>query len=148
MVLSISPLGNAASNPTIKFFSSNNTQEISVEKAYERLIGDAQHKLTNDSISILQTNHFEQGKFEKILGMYQMANDKNATSDNTEIFYASPLQNLSDNQVFSFAAQLANNLNQESVAVFIPSTQAPSGDIIVKFTSQKPRMARKPGQYK
>ena len=66
-----------------------------------------------------------------------MASDKNMTNDNTEIFYASPLQNFSNKQIFSLAAQLANTLNQESVAVFIPSDQFAAGDIIVTFKSRK-----------
>lgn len=137
-MLSITTISYAANSSTIEFFSSNNTHEIDVEKAYERLVSKAQHNLKNSTIDVLQNNHIEQGKFENILGMYQMTSDKNMTGDNTEIFYASPLQNFSDTQVFSLAAQLANTLNQESVAVFISSTQSTIADIIVKFTSQKP----------
>lgn len=137
-LLGITSISYAANSATIEFFASNNTHEIDVAKAYERLISKAQHELKNDTINVLQNNHIEQGKFKNILGMYQMANDKNMTGDNTEIFYASPLQNFSDLQVFSLATQLANTLNQESVAVFIPSERSAIADIIVKFSSHKP----------
>jgi hypothetical protein len=138
ILLTASTISYAANSSTIEFFSSNNTHEIDVAKAYARLMGKAQHDLKNNTITVLQNNHIEQGKFENILGMYQMTSDKNMTGDNTEIFYASPLQNFSDSQIFSLAAQLANTLNQESVAVFIPSNQQAIADITVKFTSQKP----------
>lgn len=138
ILLSITTTSYATSNSSIEFFYSNNTHEIDAHKAYERLTSKAQHKLKNDAIDVLQNNHVEQGKFKNILGMYQMASDKNMTSDNSEIFHASPLQNFSDNEVFSLGAQLATALNQESVAVFIPSAQSNTADIIVRFTSQKP----------
>lgn len=136
-LLSVSTVSYAASNPPVEFFASNNTHEIDVKTAYERLAGKAQRELSDNLIQMLQSNHIEQGKFADILGVYQMASDKNITSDNTEIFYASPLQHLSNKQIFSLAAQLANTLNQESVAVFIPSTQSAAGDVIVTFKSRK-----------
>ena len=137
ILLSVSTISYAASSLPVEFFASNNTHEIDVKTAYERLAGKAQRELSDNLIQVLQSNHIEQGKLEDILGVYQMASDKNMTSDNTEIFYASPLQNFSNQQIFSLAAQLANTLNQESVAVFIPSNQFAVGDIIVTFKSRK-----------
>jgi len=141
ILLSIPTVSCATSSLSVEFFASNNTHEIDVKTAYERLAGQAQQELNDNLIQVLQTNHIEQGKLEAVLGAYQMASDKNMTSDNTEIFYASPLQNFSNKQVFTLAAQLANALNQESVAIFIPADQSATGDIIVTFKSQKPGIA-------
>jgi hypothetical protein len=141
LILGIVNIAYAANTPAIEFFASNNTQKITAEKAYERLVGKAQHDLKDSIVGVLQENHVEQGKFEKILGMYEMSTDKNVTGDNTEIFHASPLQTLSLNQIFSLASELANSLQQESVAVFIPSNPSPIADIIVSFTSHKPNIA-------
>lgn len=136
IILSVLTITHAA-NHSVEFFASNNTQEIDVKTAYARLEGKAQRDLNNDFIQVLQNNHIEQGKFENVLGMYQMTSDNNMTSDNTEIFHASPLQNFSNNQIFSLTAALANTLKQESAAVFIPSDQDAAGDIIVTFKSEK-----------
>lgn len=129
-----------ASTPTIEFYISNNTHEITVEEAYKRLIGKAQHELKASTIDILQKNHIEQGKLENILGTYEMASDKNITGDNTEIFHASPLQNFSQNQIFSVATELANTLQQESIAVFIPTKQYTIANIAVNFRSHQPNI--------
>lgn len=127
----------AANSPSVEFFVSNNTQEIPLEKAYSRLINKAQHELNASVIDVLQKHHVEQGKFENILGTYEMVSDKNITGDNTEIFYTSPLQNFSQNEIFSLASDLATTLQQESVAVFIPSNQAMIGDVSITFTSHQ-----------
>ena len=120
-----------------EFFASNNTKEIDLQTAYHRLIGIEQSNLQNNMINVMQKNHVEQGKFEDILGTYRMSSDKNITADNTERFITSPGQNLSDEKVFSLAKELAVKLNQDSVAVFIPS-QSGLGDITVSFTSHQP----------
>ena len=140
-LLSMSTISYASSNLSVEFFASNNTNEIDMKTAYERLQGKAQRELSDNLIQVLQSNHIEQGKLEDVLGVYQMSSDKNMTSDNTEIFYASPMQHFSNKQIFSLAAQLANALSQESVAVFIPSDHSVTGDIIVTFKTQKPGIA-------
>lgn len=137
LIISMFFIANMANAASIEFFASNNTGEINIKTAYERLFAKPQQVLINDFINTLQTNHVEQGRLEGILGIYQMKNDKNITSDNTEIFYASPLQNFSNKQIFAIAAQLANSLNQESVAVFIPAEQSNGGEVIVTIKSQK-----------
>lgn len=121
-------------NSSIKFFASNNTREINLETAHERLMGKEQIDLQNNMISVLQENHIEQGKFEDILGSYQMSSDQNITADNSERFDTSPKQNLSDEKIFSLAKELAIKLNQESIAVFIPD-QSMIGNMTVSFTS-------------
>ncbi len=138
VILHINTTSYATNGASVEFFSSNNTHEIDVEKAYERLQGKAQRDLKRNIITVLKNNHLKQGKFENILGAYQMSEDKKVTSDNTEIFYSSEAQTFSHAQIFSLAAQLAKILNQESTAVFIPSQQCSIGDIVVKFRSHKP----------
>lgn len=128
----------AIDDSSIKFFYSNNVKEIDVEEAYARLVGHPQQTLQENALQLLQYNHVEQGQFNNILGTYQMMNDHQMTGDNSEIFYASPLQYFSDNQVFSLAAKFANTLHQESVAVFIPEKQADIGDVTVTFKSHYP----------
>lgn len=140
LTLSIANITYGANSPTIEFFVSNNSSEISVEQAYERLAGEAQHALKDSTIDVLQKNHVEQGKFENILGTYEMASDKKITGDNTEIFRASPLQGFSQEQIFSLASELANTFQQESVAVFIPSNQPTIANIVVSFTSHQPNI--------
>jgi hypothetical protein len=122
-----------ATETTIEFFSSNNTGEIDLQTAYQRLNSKFQLKLQSDTIKILQNYHIEQGQFEDILGTYQMSTDKNVTADNSEIFHTSPQQLLTNNQAFLIATDLANVLNQDSIAVFIPNKQDPIGNIVVRF---------------
>ena len=122
---------------TVEFFSSNNTREIDVHEAYERLKGEAQQELLNSIIVILQKNHIQQGRFEDILGAYLSLNDQHVTADNTEMFSVSPLQTLTDNEVFELAKQFAIALKQESVAVFIPTNQPIIGDVTVSLISQQ-----------
>ncbi len=136
----LSSISYAENADGVKFFSSNNTSVITLEKAYDRLAGKPQHELKNSTINFLQVNHIEQGRFENILGTYQMMNDKQTTGDNTEVFYASPLQKFSNEQVFALATQLANKLEQESVAVFIPSAQYSVADVCINFKNNQPNI--------
>jgi hypothetical protein len=129
--------GFAASPHAVEIFASNNTGEISVETAYKRLEGQPQRDLKNSIIDILQSKHIEQGRFVSILGVYQMA-DKNLTGDNTELFYASPLQHFFKEEIFALAAKLLSALQQESIAVFFPDEHAVDGDVYVIFKSQPP----------
>lgn len=122
---------------SVEFFASNNTKEINLQTAYERLLGKEQLDLQNSMIDVMQENHIEQGKFEDILGTYRLSSDQNITADNSERFNTTPIQHLSDEKVFSLAKELAINLNQESVAVFIPN-QSTIGNITVSFTSHQP----------
>lgn len=128
--------GNADSP---EFFASNNTKEIDLQTAYHRLTGIEQSNLQNKIITVMQKNHVEQGKFEDILGTYQMSSDKKMTADNTLHFITSPEQHLSDDKVFSLAKELAIKLNQDSVAVLIPS-KSTLGDITISFTSHQPNI--------
>lgn len=123
----------ALADPTAKLFVSNNTQEISVNAANKRLNGPAQVELKNAVTTFLRKNHIEQAHLENILGVYKMARDKNSTADNTVEISTHSRQQLS-----SIAHELAIKFNQESVAVFEPSAQAPINDVIVKFTSHQP----------
>jgi hypothetical protein len=130
------------SKTSVMFFSSNNTNEITIKTAYERLIGNEQKDLQNEIINLMQKNHLEQGKFEDILGTYQMSSSQNVTEDNTDVFNTSPYQKLSNEKVFTLAKQLAITLKQESVAVFIPNQKSTIGDITVSFASYQPSITK------
>ncbi|WP_454780760.1 hypothetical protein [Legionella sp. WA2022007384] len=112
--------GFSATN-SIQFFYSNNNQILDLEKAYQRLVGKEQHQLKRSAIRILQKQHMELGEFKNALGTYTMKQTQQFTAENAEIFYVSPLQKLSRKETFLIASILANQLNQESVAVFIPT---------------------------
>jgi hypothetical protein len=127
-------------NTSVEFFASNNTKIINLQTAYEKLTGQEQLDLQNSMVDIMQQNHVEQGKFEDILGTYSMSSDQSMTADNSERFNTSPRQYLSDEKVFSLAKELATNLKQESVAVFI-SNQSTIGNITVSFTSHQPTIS-------
>jgi len=118
-----------------QFFLSNNTQILDAKAALGRLNSAAQRQLQDSTIEILQRNHTEQGKFANILGHYTMANQLKSTTENGEIFYASPLQKFSKQQIITVATQLSERFRQESVAVFIPSNQPPIGDVLVILAS-------------
>jgi hypothetical protein len=122
----------------VEFFASNNTGTISIQTAYQRLIGDEQHKLQDSMTTVLQENRIEQGTFENILGTYQMADNGNITADNTDAFITSPYQCINERKIFSIAKQLANTLKQESVAVLIASQQPVIGELKVSFTASNP----------
>lgn len=126
---------NNSEKRSIEFFASNNTNEIDLQTAFNRLKGNEQQELQNEMIDILQKEHMEQGKFEDLLGTYQMASDQNITADNSEIFITSSYQQISTEKVFDLAKELANSLKQESVAVFIPSQEPVIGDTILNFRS-------------
>lgn len=123
----------ASNDTTVEFFASNNTQEINIQTAYDRLIGQEQYNLQHKMINVFQVNHIEQGKFENILGTYRMSGDQNITADNTEKFSTSSYQKLSDEKIFSIAKNLVTILRQDSVAVFFPDKSS-IGGITVRFT--------------
>lgn len=112
-----------AKTNTVEFFYSNNDRLITMHQAYNRLIGKEQKQLEKKAIPILQNAHLEQGYFKSALGTYTLSSNQ-TTADNTEVFYVSPLQKLPFQTILSVASRLANQLNQESVAVFIPSNAA------------------------
>ncbi|QMT60313.1 hypothetical protein [Legionella sp. PC997] len=113
-------IGFTASN-SIQLFYSNNNQILDLEKAYQRLVGKEQHQLNQSAIRVLQKKHMEVGEFKNALGAYTMQESQRFTAENSEIFYVSPLQKLSRKETFFIASLLAKQLNQESVAIFIPT---------------------------
>lgn len=119
----------------IEFFASNNTNEIDLQTAFDRLKGPEQQALQNTIIGVIQKNRLEQGSMVDLLGTYKMSTDQNVTADNSEIFIASSYQKLSPEKIFMIAKQLANTLKQDSVAVFIPAKQSVPGDTVIKLTS-------------
>ena len=128
----------AASRLPVEFFASNNTQEIDIQHAYDRLTGKEQHQLQNAMITVMQKNHLEQGRFADVLGAYRMSSDQNITADNTEKFNTSPYQYLTEEKIFSMATEMAISLKQDSVAVFIPDDQSSVGDVVVSFKGVQP----------
>lgn len=125
----------------VEFFSSNNTEEINMKSAYARLISGRQKQLKNTIKNIVSHHHFKNIRFENILGSYRMASNKKITSDNVEEFFIPYSQCRSDKKIFSIAKQLAENLNQESVAVFIPNDQSTVGDVTLEFISFYPTIS-------
>lgn len=120
---------------SITFFVSNNTKEISLGDAFQRLTGSAQDTLEKGMIHTLQKYHFEQGNTDRLLGTYQMNSDGETTADNTQTFTTSPYQFISTEQSFQLAQTFARQFRQESVAVFIPSSTSSSADAILRFKS-------------
>ena len=122
---------------SVAFFYSNNEQLLNLQQAFDRLMGKEQQKLEKTAIETLQQDHIEQGRFKQILGTYTMAGDGNTTADNSEIFFSSPLQKLSEEHIFPLAQKLAQGLQQESVAVFIPSPEQEVGCVKLKFATNQ-----------
>lgn len=131
-----------ATEDAIEFFSSNNNHEISLRQAFARITGSPQTELQKSIIKIMQQNKMEQGSFEAVLGTYQMSTDKNITADNTEIFYTSPLQMLTKQKIFQLASELANGLDQDSIAVFVPTKTAAVAEIKIYFNQNKPSIEK------
>lgn len=138
LILCLSATALAAKPCSVEFFASNNTATIDLKTAYQRLIGDEERQLKNSMIGVLQKNHIEQGRFEDILGTYQMADNGNITADNTDAFITSPYQCISEQKAFYIAEQFANEMKQESVAVFITSSQPTIGELKIIFTAHQP----------
>lgn len=133
-------LAYASDSHTIEVFASNNSSGIDIHTAYERMVGIKQYQLKSDMINILQNKHFEQGRFVDVLGTYRMSSDQHLTADNTSVFYTSPYQVLTNQQVFDLAQQLSITLQQESVAVFIPDNQKRIADLSVIFITHPPKI--------
>ncbi|GJM06891.1 MAG: hypothetical protein DHS20C10_06250 [marine bacterium B5-7] len=128
----------AKTTHSAEIFASNNTGHIDLPSAYSRLAGRTQQQLNNQLIKIIQKAHLEQGKFDRLLGAYQMASTQTVTADNTAVFMTSPYQALSSQTLFDLAKAAAVALNQESVAVFMPSHQAKVGEIMMTFVGSSP----------
>jgi hypothetical protein len=124
----------ASEASSIKFYVSNNTQEISPQTAYDRLMGKEQIELRNNTKILLEQNHLNLQKSGNILGVYQLSSDRDITADNTLYFYLTPNQSLSQQKIFSIAKLLAIKFKQESVAVFIPH-QSALGEVTVRLSS-------------
>lgn len=123
---------------TVSFFVSNNTGTITLQQAYDRLAGVPQQELTEQLITNLQVKHLEQGELKERLGAYLMSATQQVTGDNTEVFDSSPLQNLTEDEVFQLSQTLAKNFKQESVAAFIPNPQEAIANVQVKFHGALP----------
>lgn len=103
--------------------------------AFKRLRGAEQQKLQNDIIDLMQQEHIEQGRSVDLLGAYRMLSDQVITADNSEVFITSAYQKISTEKIFKVAQKLANMLQQESIAVFIPAKQREVGEVIVNLQS-------------
>ncbi len=119
-----------------EFFASNNTSEIDLQTAFNRIQGKEQQDLQEETINVMQNEHIEQSKFENILGTYRMSDDQNITADNSEKVTTSSHQELSAEKTFKLAVKLATTLRQESVAVFIPDKSQVVSDTILKLKSR------------
>lgn len=137
LILCLMTTAFADNHSSIVFFASNNSHEIDAKTAYARLMGKEQLQLRNAIKSVMTSNNVKEEKTQEKLGMYQMNSDEKITSDNTELFYASESKALTKNKIFSIAKTVSNNLDQESVAVFIPSMQSKAGNVTVTFQQPK-----------
>lgn len=149
---SISNVLFAATEHSVKFFASNNTSEIDMPTAYQRLIGTQQAVLQVKVLAVMGKHFIQQVQIENDLGVYRLSSDQNITADNTEDFYTPADQPLSDERIFTTAKDLAIALNQESVAVFIPDQVLAStnkfipqpttfsGDLSITFQSHQPNV--------
>lgn len=54
LLLFVVNVASANNNSSIDFYASNNSKEINIQTAYERLTGTAQSDLQNSMINILQ----------------------------------------------------------------------------------------------
>ena len=108
-----------------------------MERAFQCLIGKEQHQLKKDATRILQRQHMELGEFKNALGTYTAQEKKIFTAENSEIFFVSPLQKLSQKKAFLVATILAKHLKQESVAIFIPNKTDSIAHIKLLFKHNK-----------
>jgi hypothetical protein len=124
-----------------KILVSNNKHIITSSEAYQRMYGKAQSNLINNTITILQNYHFEQGRMKDILGAYYMQSNNMITADNTLLFKTSPKENLKERRILNAGISLAKQFDQESVAVFIKNNSHRNTDTILKFKRIKPTYA-------
>ena len=129
-LLLLSTISYAQENLSFKLFISNNTDTIETREAYSRLTSSLQEELKSNIIDLLQKNQVKQGKFETILGVYQMRGTQTVTVDNSELISG---HTLDENLIFPLAQHLAKKFNQESIAIFIQADEAPVGEAILLF---------------
>jgi hypothetical protein len=140
ILLLLSSIAHAAEPSTIELFYSNNTSQVDLQAAYQRLTGAAEQALESNSLELMKAYHLQHGKQEEVLGTYYLSHDHKTTMDNSEIFSLSPSQRLPKERIFAIAKKIAMTFNQESVAVFIPSYDKIIADIKVTFTNEKPKI--------
>ncbi|QLZ69117.1 hypothetical protein FOLKNPGA_01899 [Legionella sp. PC1000] len=83
----------------------------------------------------------ELGEFKNALGTYIMQGTQQFTAENAEIFFVSPLQKLSLPKTIFIASILAKQLDQESVAVFIPNNTHTTSHIKLIFICNNLRLS-------
>lgn len=125
----------------IEFFVSNNQGEIDLPTAYHRLQGRDQTALQDNVTKVLSNYHLEEQNQEGVLSVYQMSTNKQLTAENTEIISLDPSITLSLAKLKKIANRLATVLNQNSVAVFVPSQQPGVGEIKVEFSNNLPTIS-------
>lgn len=118
------------SNSPPMLYMSNNTGQISIEKAYSKILTSDQLKLEESVINILQKYKVQQGKFNTLLGVYQNY------GDNVEEFTFSPYDTISESNINDIAQKIAVSLNQHSVLVFRPG-ECTSQEVTVEFAETK-----------
>ncbi|MDD3266360.1 MAG: hypothetical protein PHC75_04175 [Burkholderiales bacterium] len=132
IIMFITPISFALEiNDSPVMYISNNTKQISIDKAYSRILNNNQSQLENSVIDILQKHDIQQGKFTTLLGIY-----KNY-GDNTKQFTFSPYQHLSESNINNIAHEIAITLNQDSVLVFIPGACLATREINVELPKEK-----------
>jgi hypothetical protein len=126
----------ASASTQYTIFVSNNTKEIPLTTAFERLHGQPQEKLRKNVKEILAANKWSFSSDKNILGVYT---DKcgHETADNTLEFTTSKASN-NNSDIWKIATQLDNEFDQDSVLVFKPESCARTTLIIIDTSKKAP----------
>lgn len=132
----------------VKFYASNNSaNNLTMQMAYDRLIGEEQIQLNqyfSDLISsFINENYpnyslqkfFQETSTEFVLGTYHVSTTHDLTADNSIVFelHDDDATLFEDSAITKIAQTAAKNLNQDSVAIFEENPEGTSENIIVNF---------------
>lgn len=141
-VMRLLPVAIAVCGATPAFadtlYVSNNVSTLSPESAYLRLIASPQTHLRRQAVQAFRHAHVSIQSTQPVLGNYYLKDKQAVTADNT---LAVMLNADSPSKLFSVAATLSKQLNQESVAVFIDAKQQPIQETALRFKSPLPTVS-------
>ncbi len=126
-----------ADNAAIMLFASNNTNEIDVATAITRLQTQPQLALQKQITQLMQQEHIQFNSLQDLLGVYKMQVDDHITADNSAAIDITANPQFQATQALQLAHKLAERLQQESVAVFVPKAGAKRAETIVMFHSPR-----------
>jgi len=126
-----------AAQESIAFYFSNSTSTISLSQAFCRLCSKDQVELQKTAITLMRQEHINKIELQDLLGFYRIYKTKNMTADNSEKLVINDSPQLSSKKAFKIAGKLANALNQESVAIFLPDDNMKGGQLIIRLMSHQ-----------